>query len=143
MVTATLSDGVTTIVFDGFQVVSNRFEAENFNPLSFPENEGIEVIFLGQFFDVYNIDWTLKDDPTWPISGESAAEKKLALKALIRANEINDYLLTLTFDSEDSTTASPNLEVYTGKVKLSKYRSEAGTNTVVLKGDFEFWLSDA
>lgn len=144
-ITATLSDDgpTTTITFDAFTRIPLELNAKNFHPIAFPENEGREVIFVGQWERVWKIDWELKDDATWPSSGDSAADKRKALVDLLLTGGDDEWLFTLTFNSEDSREGSPVTEVYTGKVKRLSVPSKAGDNVAVIKGNFEFWESDA
>ena len=142
MPTATLKDtATTTITFDGFQIISRRIEAVNANPISFPENEGTEVIFLGQSRRVFILTkWKLKDDANYPGPGDSAADKRADLENLLFTGGDNEGLFILTFDSEDSVPGSPQTETYTVKYKLLHIRSEAGRITFI-EGDLELWES--
>ncbi len=141
MVTATLKDSTptTTIVFDGFRIVSTRREATNFDPFSYPENEGIEIVFEGQFVRVWTITFVLKDDATYPASGDSAADKRVALENFYFTGGDNEWLFILTLDAEDSIPGSSQTEVYTGKIKLFTTRSVGGDNVATIEGEFEFW----
>ena len=140
MVTATLTDGTTTITFKKFGDRSERLEAANFNPFAYPDNEGQEVIHEGQWFTVYTLPYVLQNDASWPGAGDSAADKYAALKTFIKSGGVNEGQFTVTFDSEDSTPSAPQTESYTGKVKLLNKRSPAGITTEI-KGDLEFWES--
>ncbi len=141
MVTATLKDSTptTTITFYGFKVVARRLEAVNFTPVSYPDDEGTEVIHLLQWVRVFTVTWQLINDATWPSSGDSAADKRADLESFIKSGGDSEGIFTLTFDSEDSTPASPQVESYNGRVKLLTIRSIAGDNTVVIEGELEFW----
>ena len=141
MVTATLSDGTTTITFHNFREVNRRLEAENFVRFAYPDNEGAEVIFEGQWFRVFRFRFQLKNDASFPTSGDSAADKRADLETLLLNGGVNEWLFTVTFDSEDSTPGSPQTENYDGKVKLCQMVTKGGENSVVIEGDLEFWES--
>lgn len=142
MVTATLTDGTTTITFKKFGDRSERLEAINFTPFAYPDNEGQEVLFEGQWFRVFQLPYVLQNDPGWPSSDDSASDKYAALISFVKSGGVNDNQFTVTFDSEDSTPSAPLTESYTGKVKLITKNSPAGI-TNEIKGNMEFWESIA
>lgn len=144
MVTATLSDDgpTTTITFDGFTAVPWRLDAKGFTPIALPDNEGQLVIFVGQWLEFWKIKFYFANDASWPASGESAADKRKALRTFLKSGGDSEWFFTLTFDSEDSTPSTPVTEVYTGFVKNVSFTGIAGDETAVLKGQFEFWGSD-
>ena len=142
LVTATLSDGTTTITFKKFGDYTERLDAVNFNPFAYPDNEGQEVIHEGQWFSVWKMPFVLQNDPDWPGSDDSAADKYAALKSLLKSGGVNKGQFTITYDSEDSTPSAPQTESYTGKVKLLTKFSPAGKTNQV-KGELEFWESIA
>jgi hypothetical protein len=145
MGTATLADDgpTTTITFEAFKVIDFSLNAKTFVPITYPENEGREVIFVGQWERYWKVDFELKDDSTWPASGDSAADKRKELVTLLLTGGDDEWLYTLTFDSEDSRPGSSVTETYTGKVKRLHIRSRAGDDLSVIKGSFEFWEDDS
>lgn len=144
-ITATLSDDgpTTTITFDGFELTPFQLNAKTFVPIAYPENEGQDVIFVGQWEEFWIISFYFANDASWPGSGDSAADKRKALVSFLKSGGDAEWLFTLTFNSEDSTEATPVTEVHTGKVKNLRFGGKAGDETAVLRGEFEFWTSDS
>ncbi|MCK5615219.1 hypothetical protein KAR91_75850 [Candidatus Pacearchaeota archaeon] len=136
MPTYTLSDGTTTITFKAFPEINRRTEAVNSNPISYPDNEGYEVIHVGQWRRVFIITWRLQDAS--PTAGTAAA-KRDALEDLILSGGVNEGLFTLTFDREDSQEGAPVLATYDGKVVLNQQRMLGGDHVSEIEGEFEFW----
>lgn len=132
----------TTITFDSFPEIAHRLEAINFQPEAYPEDEGVEVLSQKQHVEVYTFDFQIKDDSSYPSSGDSCSTKYQNLRDLVKAGGDNEELFSVTFDREDSTQAAPVELTYTGKVKLLKKRSVAGKHRNYIDGSFEFWLDD-
>lgn len=132
----------TTITFDSFPEIAHRLEAVNFQPEAYPEDEGVEVLSLVQHLEVYTFDFQIKDDSSYPSSGDSCSTKYLNLRNLIKTGGDNEELFSVTFDREDSTQAFPLTLTYRGKIKQLKKRSVAGKHVNFIDGSFEFWLDD-
>lgn len=139
MVTNKIEDDgpTTTINFQTFEEITESIVAENFNPLAYPE--GREVVHLLQWFHTFTIYFRLRDDATFPSSGDSAADKWAILKELFIGGGDNAGLFTLTFDSEDSTVATPQTESYEGRIRNCRKTTEAGIKQKI-DGNFEFWV---
>lgn len=144
MVTAKLEDDgpTTTINFDGFKAHNRTLDAKNFIAMPMPDGDPQLVIHLLQYMDFIHIDWEMKNDSTWPSSGDSAADKVADLVDFILSGGDSEGLFTLTFDSEDSTPSSSQTESYTGRIKKYFCPSTAGVNVVIIKGNFQFYRSD-
>jgi hypothetical protein len=141
VVTCTLKDSTptTTITFETFEEIERKIIAEGFFKTALPENGGTLIVFLGQYSRMFTIQFVLKDDDTWPSSGDSAADKRADLENLILTGGDNLWQFRLTFDSEDSTSGSPQTEYYDGYVKNLNIRSVSGEHVKTIEGDFEFW----
>jgi len=141
MPTLTLKDHTptTTITFASFEEITDRIDDKNFVIAGMPENEPSLIVPLLSWIQMLKIKFQLKNDATFPTSGESAADKYANLKTLIRTGGDSKGLLTLTFDSEDSTEGTPQLESYNGSVKNLQKRSIAGEHVTKIDGSFEFY----
>lgn len=143
MVTCTLKDNspTTTITFKTFKDITRKIVSEAFTPFAYPDNEGTEIIFEGMWFRIFTILFVLADDPDFPSSGDSAADKRADLENLILGGGDNEWKFRLTFDSEDSTVGVPQTEYYDGYVKNLTITSVSGEDIKTIEGEFEFWES--
>ena len=144
MVTAKLEDSgpTTTINFKSFTEHDYSLTAENFVPFAYPENEGAEVIFEQQWFEVYKFHFEIEQDVGYPGSGDSAATKFDALTDFVKDGGDNESLMELTYNVEDSAV-SPATKTLTGKVKYVKKHSMGGDHITKIDGELEFWVCDA
>ena len=141
MPTYTLKDQTpsTTIAFDSFSEINERYDAKYFKALAIPDNGPTVIIILQAWVHRIKMTFQLVDDDTYPSSGDSAADKWANLVSLLKSGGDSAGFFTLTFDSEDSTEATPQLESYNGSVKNLEKLSIAGTHTVKIDGSFEFY----
>ena len=143
MVTAKLEDSgpTTTINFKAFTEFDYSLTAENFVPFAYPENEGSEVIFEQQWFEVYKFRFKLEQDNTYPTSGDSAADNWDDLVDFVKDGGDNESLMELTYNVEDSEQTQT--KTLTGKVKYIKKTSTGGEHLTEIEGELEFWVCDA
>lgn len=111
-------------------------------PISYPENEGQEIVTLGMWFESYKFFFLLIHDSTWPGSGESCSDKWEDFRTWIKSGGDNDGIFTVTFNREDSTSGIPTVYVFDGAVKHLHKKSIGGEHVVSIEGDFEFYIDD-
>jgi hypothetical protein len=139
-ITCTLKDDTptTTIAFKSFTVISRKVTAQYFTPFAYPDGEGVEIVFVGAYFRVFRIEFTLADIP----AGATAADQRATFETLILGGGDNEWKYTLTFPSEDSPPGGAEvLETYEGYVRNYDIKSISGKDIKTIKGSFEFWES--
>ncbi len=141
MTTLTLKDSTptTTITFDSFTVIDDRYDDKSFVVIGIPDNDPAIIVTLLSWVHMIKIKFQLKNDAGWPGSGESAADKWANLVTMLRSGGDNDGQYTITFDREDSTVATPVTESYEGSVRNVAKRVVAGEHVVKIDGNFEFY----
>lgn len=141
MTECTLKDQTptTTITFASFKEITDRYDDKYFTVIALPDNETPIIVTLLGWEHMVKIKFQLVNDEAFPGSGKSAADKWADLVTLVKSGGDSEGLLTLTFDSEDSTPSSPQTESYTGAVKNLSKRTEAGEHVTKIDGQFEFY----
>ena len=117
-------------------------DAKYFHPQAIPGNLAPIIVQEGAWLEMVKITYHLKDDSTYPSSGDSCSTKWLAFRAFLKSGGDSDYLFDLTFDLEDSTPAAASTITLTGKVRNMSKRYVAGKHTNHIEGEFEFWLGE-
>ena len=143
MVICTLKDSgpTTTITFKSFTKIERKGDFRFWKAFAYPENEGTEIIFEGAYIRFFSIRFTLANDDTYPSSGKSASDKRADLENLLFTGGDNAWKFRLTFDSEDSTSGSPQTEYYDGYIKNWNIPSISGKDIKTIKGSFDLWES--
>lgn len=137
------SGPTNTFIFDALTKIDDRIKAENFNPFAYPENEGTEIIHELQWFRILTVEIQFKNDPTWPASGDSAADKRIAFQNAILSGGDNEGLWELTYNTEDSDPdGTEQTETLTGKVNFLHRLFKGGEHVAKVDMDFEFWIDN-
>jgi len=144
MTTCKIEDSgpTTTITFTSFEEINWRIEAKNFNPLTLPDNEGVVIVFEGQWLEAFTFQYKIKDDDSYPSSGDSCSEKWDAFRTLLKTGGDNEWLFTLTFDKEESIPSVSSTYSLNGKIRNMTKRFVAGKNVNYIEGEFEFYIGD-
>lgn len=131
MVTYTLKDSgpTTTITFDAFTIIGLKVISQDQQVFAYPENEGVEVIFLGQNYKHFSFSFEFKDG-----GGKTAYEKLEELVDLIITGGDNEWLFIITFTKPDES----GTESHTGRVRNLDAQLVGGEHVALVEGEFEF-----
>lgn len=133
----------TTINFDAITKIDDNILADNFHSITIPNNVGVVVVHELQWFRVLKVNIQFKNDITWPTSGDSAADKRIAFQNAIQSGGDNPkHLWNLTYNTEDSDPdGTEQTETLTGKVKSLHRLFKPGEHVAKADMDFEFWVA--
>ncbi len=141
--TFTLKDkGPTkTFTFDLLEDYTYHGDNKKLFHTAYPE-EGQEAIDIHMWLEVYKFFFQLKNDATWPSSGQSCSDKWEDFRTWLKTGGDNDGIYTITFNREDSTIGTPTTYEFDGAVKHLHKKSVGGEHVATIDADFEFFVDD-
>jgi len=140
MVTASISDGFTTINFNGFGEITGRWQSTKLFKAEKQFGGGQEVKDGGTRSEIYVFEFSLKNDLGYPdtANSKSAYQKWEDFKKMLKtASKTYGYQRKLIFEKPDGS----GTETLNGKItKPVKMKISAGDNELIAYGSFEFGL---